>query len=293
MAGDARPAGCTDRPDDQESTLTALTALPTSVLFASSSSEGFKPPTLDEFFPSVFLFEGTPFAMNRVMLLRVIVAVVLIVVLVWYVRRSSLVPGRGAGAVETVLDLVRVSIAEQILGRTNGRRFLPLIATLFFLVFGLNILGIIPFANLAATSVIGMPLVLAVVVWLTFVVVGFQAQGPRYLTNTLFPNSVPKFIWPLYAPIEALAVFILRPATLTIRLWANMVAGHFLLVLCFKATDYLLFNAGEAALIPLSVVTLFGGFAFTLFEILVALLQAYIFALLAAIYIDSSLHAEH
>ena len=227
------------------------------------------------------------------MLLRIIVAVILVVLFLLYVNRAKVIPTRGTGVAETALDLVRVSVAEQILGKENGRKFLPLLATLFFLVFFLNILGVIPFANIAATSVIGMPLVLALVVYVVFIVVGFQAQGGRYITNTLFPGAVPKAVWPLYAPIEALAVFVLRPATLTIRLWANMVAGHFLLVLCFKATDYLFFNAGEAGLIPLGLVTLFFGFAFTLFEILVALLQAYIFALLSAVYIDSSLHAEH
>ncbi|MGF1647868.1 MAG: F0F1 ATP synthase subunit A [Kineosporiaceae bacterium] len=259
----------------------------------SASTGSFAPPTIDEFFPPSFLFEGTPFELNRIMLLRVIVAVVLIVLFLLYVRRASLVPGRGTGVAETALDFVRVSIAEQILGKENGRRFLPLLASLFFLILFANILGVVPFANIAATSVIGMPLVLALIVYVVFIVVGLRTQGPRYFSNTLFPRSVPWYIYPIYSPIEALAVFVLRPATLTIRLFANMVAGHFLLVLCFKATDHLLFQAGEAGLMPFALLTLFFGFAFTLFEILVAVLQAYIFALLAAVYIDSSLHAEH
>jgi F-type H+-transporting ATPase subunit a len=227
-------------------------------------------------------------------MIRIIVAVLLILFFVLYARRASLVPSRRTGVAETALDLVRVSVAEQILGERDGRRFLPLLAALFFTVFTMNIMGVIPLANIAGTSVIGLPLLMALVVWVVFIVVGIRAQGfGGYFRNTLFPPGVPWPIYILYTPIEALSVFVLRPVTLTIRLLANMIAGHFILVLCFKGTDYLFFQAGELALVPLGFVTLAAGFAFTLFEILVATLQAYIFALLAAVYIQSSLHAEH
>jgi F-type H+-transporting ATPase subunit a len=293
--GRITPLRRTSRPDDQESTLTALPALmPALVLPLPASAGGFSPPTIEEFFPPGFLFEGTPFEINRIMMLRILVAVILVVLFLLYVNRAKLVPTRGTGVAETALDLVRVSVAEQILGEKDGRRFLPLLATIFFGVFALNILGVIPFANIAATSVVGMPLLLAVVVYVVFLTVGLRAQGPvGYFRNTLFPSSVPWYIYPLYTPIELLAVFVLRPLTLTIRLLANMIAGHFLLVLSFKGTNYLFFEAGETWLIPFGAVTLFFGFAFTLFEIIVALLQAYIFALLSAVYIQSSLHADH
>jgi F-type H+-transporting ATPase subunit a len=262
-------------------------------LLAASSSEGFKPPTIDEFFPPGFLLVGTPFEINRIMMLRIIGTLVLVALFLLYVNRAKLIPTRGTGVAETALDLVRVSVAEQILGEKDGRKFFPLLATIFFAVFAMNILGVIPFANIAGSSVVGFPLVFAVVVYVVFLVVGLRAQGPvGYFKNTLFPSSVPWFIYPLYTPIEFLAVFVLRPLTLTIRLLANMIAGHFLLVLAFKGTDYLFFQA-ESWLIPFGLVTLFLGFAFTLFEIIVALLQAYIFALLSAVYIQSSLHAEH
>lgn len=271
-----------------------MAAIPPALVLpmAEAEGDGFHPPTLEEFFPEVFLFEGTPFAINRIMMLRIIAAVVVVVLFVLYARHAKLVPGRATGIAETALDLVRVEIAEQILGQRDGRRFLPLIATLFFGVLAFNILGIIPLANIAATSVVGLPLLLALVVYVVFIVVGFRAQGLGYLQNTLFPAGVPKFVYVLLTPIELLSVFVLRPATLTIRLLANMIAGHFLLVLCFSGTQYLFFE-GPLAFAPIGVVTLLFGFLFTLFEILVALLQAYIFALLSAVYIQSSLHADH
>lgn len=254
---------------------------------------GFHPPTIEEFFPPAVALAGTPFELNRIMLIRLLAMAVIVMVFAIYVRRARLVPGRGTGTVEYALDFVRVQVAELILGKQDGRRFLPLLVTIFFLVFALNITGVIPLLNIAGTAVIGMPLVLAVVVYITFIVAGIRANGALgYFRSTLAPPGIPAPIYLLYTPIEALSVFVLRPATLTIRLLANMIAGHFLLVLCFSGTNYLFFEAG-APLAGFGILTLAFGFAFTLFEILVALLQAYIFALLTAVYINSSLHAEH
>ncbi len=287
----ARPPEENNRPDIQESTLNALSALVP--MSATDGGEGFHPPTIKEFFPPAVLFDGTPFELNRIMLIRLLAMAVVVIVFAIYVRRSKLVPDRGTGTVEMAIDLIRTQVADLILGEKDGRRFLPLLATIFFLVFALNITGIIPLLNIAGTSVVGMPLVLALVVYVTFIVVGIRANGAfGYFRNTLAPPGIPPAIYILYTPIEALAVFVLRPATLTIRLLANMIAGHFLLVLCFSGTNYLFFEAG-APLAGLGILTLAFGFAFTLFEIIVALLQAYIFSLLAAVYINSSLHVEH
>ncbi len=261
----------------------------------SGSGDGFTPPGLEEFFPPAVLFEGTAFELNRIMLLRLLVMVVLVVVLMLYVRRARLIPSGFTSTIELGLDFVRTQIAEEILGERDGRRFLPLLAMLFFTVFSLNITGVIPGLNIAGTSVVGTPLVLALVVWATFITAGIAANGAAgYLRATLLPAGVP---WPMYflvTPIEFLSVFVLRPLTLTIRLLASMIVGHILLVLSFKSTDYLfgLLLSGEAVGV-LFVFTLLGGFAATLFEIFVAALQAYIFCLLSAIYISGALHPEH
>lgn len=233
--------------------------------------------------------------MNRIMLVRLIAMAAVLLVMVLFIRRAAVVPGRFTNTVELMLDLVRTQVAEQILGLKDGRRFLPLLATIFFMVFALNITGIIPLLNIGGTSVIGVPLVLALIAYLTFIVVGIQAQGlGGYFRSNLFPPGVPKPLYVLVTPIEFFSTFLIRPFSLTIRLLANLIAGHLLLVLCFKSTDFFLGEllSGEAVGI-FFVFTLVGGFAFTLFEILVAVLQAYIFSLLTAVYISGALHPEH
>lgn len=256
---------------------------------------GFKAPEIGEFFPESFLFVGTPFEVNRIMMVRLIAMVVVVLVFALFVRRSRLVPNRFTSTVELLLDLVRTQIAEQILGVKDGRKFLPLLATMFFMIFALNITGIVPFLNIGGTSVIGVPLLLALIAYVTFIVVGVRAQGAGgYLKSTLFPPGVPKPLYVLVTPIEFASTFLIRPFSLTIRLLANLIAGHLLLVLCFSATDFFLGEllSGEAIGV-FFLLTLVGGFAFTLFELLVAVLQAYIFTLLTAVYISGALHPEH
>jgi len=103
---------------------------------------------------------------------------------------------------------------------------------------------------------------------------------------------VPKALYILLTPVEFLQVFLLRPATLTIRLLANMIAGHMLLALCFSATSFFFFQAA-AGMKVFGVVTLGAGFAFFLLEMFVAALQAYVFAILTAVYLQMVLEPDH
>lgn len=107
----------------------------------------------------------------------------------------------------------------------------------------------------------------------------------------MLPGGVPKALWILIIPIEFFSNLVMRPVTLTIRLLANMVSGHFLLALCYAATNALFIHAA-GALKGLGALTFGTSLAFVLFEIFVAALQAYIFALLTAVYIDSSINTH-
>lgn len=252
-----------------------------------------------EFYPEVFLFEGTPFAINRIMMLRLLVMVALMVLFYLWARRfdksrkaGQYVPSRFQLLGEMALNFVRKNIAHDQLGEKDGDRFLPLLTTIFFLVFGMNITGVIPGLNIAGTSVIGLPLVLAAVAYVTFIYAGMRRHGMRFFKNALFPAGVPKPFYVLVTPIELLSTFILRPVTLALRLLMNMVAGHLLLVLCFGATQFFFFQA-DGWLSLFGVGTLLFGFAFTLFEILVSILQAYVFTLLTTVYIQLALSDEH
>ncbi|WP_342453049.1 F0F1 ATP synthase subunit A [Demequina sp. B12] len=257
------------------------------------SSNGFHAPTVDEFFPPALLFEGTIFEFNRIELARVIAAAVLILLVWLVVRNAKLVPGRGQGAFEMILDFVRTQIVEQVMSKENAKRFLPFLTTLFLAILAFNITGVIPFINMAGTSLIGLPIIMAIWVYVLYLGVGVKQHGlGGYLKASLFPAGVPKGIYVLLTPIEFLQVFILRPATLALRLCANMMAGHLLLVLCFAATQYFFFEAA-GAMKAMSTVTFAAGFAFTLFEIFVAALQAYVFVMLSSVYINMAIEEEH
>ena len=240
----------------------------------------------------MLLFAGTPFEINRIMIIRFIA--VLAIVLIFYIgtRRMKVVPGRYQSLVEMGLDFVRVNIAEDLLGKKDGRRFLPILTTMFFMILLFNLTGVIPVLNIAGTSVIGVPLVLAIVSYVCFIYAGVRKHPGAFFRNALFPPGVP---WPLYiivAPIELISTFVLRPITLTLRLLMNMVVGHLLLVLFFSATSFFFFTAGGWYAL-FGVGTLAFGFVFTLFEILVAVLQAYVFTLLTGVYIQLALADEH
>lgn len=217
----------------------------------------------------------------------------LLILLFWLgTRRMKLVPGRGQSLAEMALDVVRINIAEDLLGKKDGRRFLPLLTTIFFTTLAMNIPGIIPGLNVAGTSLVGLPIVMALVAYVTFIYAGLRKHPGTFLKNSFFPPGVP---WPIYiivTPIEFFSIFILRPITLALRLLMNMVAGHLLLVLCFSATSWFFVHAP-------SFMKLFGvgtfafGFVFSLFEILVAVLQAYVFTLLTTVYIQLALAEDH
>ena len=256
---------------------------------------GFEPPTINDFFPAAVLFKGTPFELNRIMLIRLLV-VALLVLWLWLGTRSmKLIPGRGQVLTEFLLGFVRKNIAIDTLGERDGKRWLPVIMTMFFLVLGENITSIIPGLQIAGTAVIGLPIVLAVIAWVLFIYAGFRKLGWTYLKNALFLPGVP---WPLYfllTPLEILSTFIVRPITLTLRLLMNMVSGHLLLTLVFAATQYFLFTllAGGQLIGLIGVGTVVFGIVYLAFEIFVAALQAYVFAFLTAIYIQLATAEEH
>ena len=160
------------------------------------------------------------------------------------------------------------------------------------MVLVMNITGIIPLFNIAGTSVIGVPLVLALVSYITFIYAGIKKHPGAFFKNALFPSGVPWFLYFIVTPIEFVSMFILRPVTLTLRLLMNMIVGHLLLVLFFAATHFFFFGL-SGGYIAFGVGTLAFGIVFTFFEILVAVLQAYVFTLLTAVYLQLALADEH
>ena len=238
------------------------------------------------------LFGGTPFELNRIMLIRILVAVVIIVLFWLGTRRMAVVPSRAQSLIEMGLDFVRVGIAEDLLGKKDGKRFLPILTTFFFMIVAMNLTGAVPGLNIAGTSVIGVPLLLAGIAYVTWIYAGLRKHPGKFLRNSLFPPGVPAALYIIVTPIELLSTFIVRPVTHTLRLLMNMIVGHLLLVLFFLATSFFFFEApGLFKLFGIG--TLAFGFVFTLFELLVAVLQAYVFTILTAVYLQLALSDEH
>jgi F-type H+-transporting ATPase subunit a len=237
-------------------------------------------------------FEGTPFAINRVVILMWLASLVCTVFFLAGARRAALVPRGVQNLAETAYFFVRNQIAVDVIGPKDGLRYAPYLAALFFFIFFNNLLEVVPGINFPVTSRMAIPAFLAVVTWFLFNIIGIVKQGPiRYFKDTLFPPGVPAAIKPLLALIELFSVFFIRPLTLAVRLLANMMAGHVLLTIFFLFThDFLVENIGPAT--PLGVFTLALAAVLIVFELLVISIQAYIFTMLTAFYIAESIHGH-
>ncbi|MDN6660662.1 MAG: F0F1 ATP synthase subunit A [Corynebacterium variabile] len=256
-------------------------------------------PGGDDFAPSdshgghlwLYDFANGFFALDRLMIIRLLMIVILAVFFIVAMRKPKLIPRGIQNVGEYLLDFVRIHISEDILGKKEGRRFLPVIATIFFVVLVGNIPSVVPFLNVSPNARIGMPIVLAVVAYVAMIYAGIKRYGfGKFMKSSLVIPNLPPALHILVVPIEFFSTFVLRPVTLTIRLMANMLAGHIILVLLFSATNFFFWQMNGWTV--LSAGTLVFGLAFMLFEMLIIFLQAYIFSLLAAVYIELSLHAD-
>lgn len=231
--------------------------------------------------------EDTIFAFNKIGLISVLAF--LIPTVLFLVARKDLVPRGIQNLVEATIEFVENQVVMAAIG-PDGTRFLPFLLSLFLFVFFGNIFEVIPTFQMPANARMANPAFLAVIVWVVFVFLGAKHHGLSYFKEALFPPGVPKALYILVTPIELLATFILRPFSLAVRLFANMLAGHILLV-TFGVLCITLWQASAlAAVLPFSFAMLV---ALTGFEIFVSLLQAFVFALLTAVYIDLSLHPSH
>jgi F-type H+-transporting ATPase subunit a len=189
---------------------------------------------------------------------------------------------------ETAVDFVEEGIVMQTLGK-DGLKWTPFLLSLFLFIFLCNIPGILPFFQMPATARIAIPLGLSLIVWVTYIAVGLKHQGLGYFGHLLWPPGVPVALKPLVGAIEFISTIIVTPFSLTVRLMANMLAGHILLVTFALLTAALATaETVQVLLVPASIFAFLMLVFLTAFEILVAFLQAYIFAILAAVYISNS-----
>jgi F-type H+-transporting ATPase subunit a len=208
----------------------------------------------------------------------------LITLLVIYGMASrAVVPGRLQSLTESAYEFVHGIVTAQV--GDEGKRFFPFVFTLFmFVLFG-NMLGLLPYA-FTYTSHIAVTFTLAAIVFVLITVVALALHGKKFF-GYFFPEGAPLWLAPIIIPVEVVS-YLSRPISLSIRLFANMVAGHVMLKV-FATFIVLLGGLGAVgpfvAVLPLTVNVALVGF-----EILVAFLQAYVFAILTSIYLHDAVH---
>jgi len=278
-------------------TLASTVLPPAHPVLASVSTPpgGYVPPGIEEFFYDP-LFGSGVFAVNRIVLMMLLMTGLLCLLFGVGFRKPQVVPRGLQNVLETGTEFVRTQIGDEVIGKEASRRFSPYLTALFFFILAFNITAIIPGLNMPINGLAAVPLIMAVVTWVIYNVQGVKAQGlGPYVKGSLFPPGIPKPIYLLVTPIELISTFILRPITLFIRLLANMIAGHLILGLFFSASTYLFlgYQDGRWWTAFFGLGSFAGAVVFTFFEALVAVLQAYIFTLLTAVYLAGSLEPDH
>jgi F-type H+-transporting ATPase subunit a len=248
----------------------------------------FEFPPIDELFRwKDIVFKDTPFAINKTSLLVLISVVLILAIFIGGSRKMKLVPSGVQNVLELTYEFVDRGITRDVIGN-DATRFTPFLGSLFLFVLFLNVWEVIPGLQFPPNSRIAIPLFLSLMVYVLYWFLGFKHQGIKYLTGHLFPPGVPKALYILLTPIEFIQIAVVRPFSLAVRLFANMMAGHILLTALALLTSYALTNAPIIAIGPFLL-----NVGVTGFEVLVGFLQAYIFTLLTAVYIADSLHPEH
>jgi len=235
----------------------------------------------------------TWYELNKVGVMA-LVSTIICIILFWYGgTRRKLVPVGMQNAAEAGYLAIEENVSIAAMGE-EGKKWTPFFATLFFWIFFINIWSTVPFVYFPATSRIAIPIYLALQTWVIFIFTGFKHQGIGYIKNSLFPPGVPKALYLLVTPIEFVSKVFVRPFSLAVRLFANMTAGHVLLAIFAIMTSQLIIDHNSGAFqIPLGILPFFALVAMTAFEFLVAVLQAYIFTILTAVYVNESIHPEH
>ena len=235
------------------------------------------------------LFDGTWYALNKTSLIYLTAVVITSAIFLSAGRKkTSLVPVGVQHVAEAGVNFIEESVVMETIG-PEGKKYMPFLTTMFFFILFSNIFEVIPGIQFPANSRMAVPITLALVVWLIYNFVGIRSQGLfGYFKNSLFPPGVPKALYLIVTPIELVSTFVVRPFSLAIRLWANMVAGHLLLVTFAILTAALWDATYVGAVAPFAMLVLMTGF-----EILVSVLQAFIFTILTAVYIGGSLHPAH
>jgi F-type H+-transporting ATPase subunit a len=270
----------------------SVTASITAAAVTAAEDSGFHAPGPGSFeLPPVFEVAG--FGVTKPMLLLILSAVVVLAFTVASSRGSSLVPGRLQFAGEAAYGFVRNTVARDNIGSEHYLKYVPYLFTLFLFILVNNYFGIIPFIQYPSMSRIGFVAPLAVLSWLIFIGSGVWKHGPLgYLKHATMPSGIKGPILVVLIPLEFFSNILVRPFTLTLRLFGNMFAGHLLLIL-FATGGAALIVSGNVIYAGAGVLAFAMGIAVSFLELLIMFLQAYVFTLLSSMYIGEALADEH
>lgn len=252
----------------------------------------FQPPDVQHAFFFDAIGDGTIIASVKLSILLVLGVLLVCGFMYWTSRNPQLVPSKRQFLGESFYGFVRNGIGVDVMGNKDGVKWAPFLTTIFATILIFNLFGQIPFAQLPVSSHIAIPIAFSAVVYIVYNAVGIKKHGAlNYLKmNTLVPG-IPLWVTPVVAIIEFASNFIFRPVTLAVRLFANTFAGHLILVLFASATVFMIEQANFTTLLTPAPVAMF--VVMTFFELMISILQAYVFTLLTAVYLQGSLADEH
>jgi F-type H+-transporting ATPase subunit a len=260
---------------------------------AAEGDGGFQAPGTEDFFWPVVGGDSN-WAITRPGLVMVISVGILAWFFVTVAGRLTVVPSKRQWVAEQAYGFVRNSIARDVIGAKDFRQFVPLLFTLFTLILFNNVMGVLPFVQFPTFSRIAFPIVLTLIVYVVYHTVAIRRKhGVIGYLKSLVPPGLPMWLRPIMFFLEVLTYFIIRPLTLALRLFGNMLAGHLMLLVFILGGEYLLIH-GSSIFIQLSgILGLAFGVVMTFFELLVQFLQAFIFTLLTALYISDAVSEHH
>jgi F-type H+-transporting ATPase subunit a len=260
------------------------------VSFIAAGSESFEAPGVADLWQP--LIGHGAFAVTRPMIVFAVSAIVISAVLILSTRKLSVVPGKGQAMLEGSYNLIRNTLGRDIIGSKDFRPFLPLLYSLFIVILVNNLFGVFPFIQFPTFSRLGFAIAVAAVVYVTYHAVGLRRKGLGGYLKGIVPPGLPGWLVPIIWVLEFLTIMVMQPATLALRLFGNMFAGHLMLLVFTFGGEYLLLHSSGPNKIA-GVLSIATTILMSFFEILIEFLQAYLFALLAALYIASAVADEH
>ncbi|MDO5750774.1 MAG: F0F1 ATP synthase subunit A [Rothia sp. (in: high G+C Gram-positive bacteria)] len=250
------------------------------------------PPTpADMHLPDIFTLGE--FGFGKQMLLVLLSVVIVSWFFLGAIRKRAMVPSRTQFIAESGYMFARNSLGKELLGVQHFKPFVPILFTSFFFILVNNLYGSIPLIQLPTFSHAGSAYALAGIAYLTWVGVGIKRHGlGKFFKDLTMPSGVPGWIYPILVPIEFFSNLFIRPVTHALRLFATMFGGHMAIMVAASLTEYLIVQMGGIGYLVAVGSGALGLFLFFL-ELMIQCIQAYVFALLFAVYLQGSLSEGH